>query len=141
MNAIVVYHSRTGITQKYGNEIHDFLKNNNLTSKVLPITEVKPADVEEAEIVLLGCWTSGLFFFLQHPDKIWKKHALELPDMKNKKVGYFTTYKTAAGSMFKNMSRVVAGKLSGPVNLMLKSRNGSLSEENKKLLNEFIGIA
>lgn len=138
MKALVVYHSKTGITKKFGNEINNFLKEKKYTSEVMRIEEVKPNDIGGADIVFLGCWTSGLFLFLQHPDSVWKKYASQLPEMKNKKVGFFTTYKVATGSMFKNMNKVIGQKLIVPVNFILKSKDGSLSDENKKMLNDFL---
>lgn len=138
MEALIVYHSKTGITKDFGNEIDTFLKENNISSKILPFDEAKPEDFTKPDMVLLGCWTSGLFLFGQHPDGIWKKNAKLLPELKNKKIGFFTTYKLATGSMFRNMEKVIKDKLSDNVHFTLKSKNGKLSEENKNQLKEFI---
>ena len=138
MKALVVYYSKTGRTRQLAYEIDKYLKENNLQSKMISIYDVQPEDIMHSDMVLLGCWTSGLFFVLQHPNKTWKEYAAKFPDMKGKKVGFFTTYKTATGSMFRNLYKNLKDKLAGPVTLNLKSRNTKLSEENKILIKEFI---
>jgi hypothetical protein len=105
---------------------------------MISIYDVQSENIEQAEILLLGCWTSGLFFFLQHPDKTWREYAARFPDLNSKKVGFFTTYKTATGSMFRRMFKNLKGRLAEPVSLKMKSRNGKLSDKNKALIKEFI---
>lgn len=140
MKSLVVYYSKTGRTRQFAVEIDKFLKENNLDSKMISVYDVKPEDITNADIILLGCWTSGLFFILQHPDKTWKEYAAKFPDMKSKKVGFFTTYLTLTGSMFRNMQKNLKGKLSEPVTLNLKSRNTKLSEKDRQLTKEFISV-
>lgn len=140
MKSLVVYYSKTGRTRQFAVEIDKFLKDNNLDSRMISVHDVKPEDITHADIILLGCWTSGLFFILQHPDKTWKEYAAGFPEMNGKKVGFFTTYKTATGSMFRNMYKNLKDKLSEPVNLNLKSRNTKLSDDNKSLIKAFIAV-
>jgi flavodoxin len=141
MEAIVIYHSKTGITKNFGNEISLYLQEKNIPSKVISVDEVKPEDILKCDTLFIGCWTSGLFLFAQHPDPEWKKYALLFPEMKNKKVAFFTTYKLATGSMFRKMEKVIREKLSESVHYNLKSKNGKLSEENKKQIQEFVKSA
>jgi len=82
--------------------------------------------------------THGLFVILQHPDKTWRQYAKQFPNLNGKKTGFFTTYKLATGSMFVRMNKVLKGKLDKPVKFNLKSKNGKLSESNKKLINQFL---
>ncbi len=119
-------------------EIDKYLKENHLDSKMISIYDVQPEDITQSDMVLLGCWTHGLFFIFQHPDKTWKEYAAGFPDLNGKKVGFFTTYKTATGSMFRRMYKNLKGRLKEPVTLQLKSRNGKLSDKNKALIKEFI---
>src|SRR4030042_6817622 len=138
MKALVIYYSKTGRTRQMAYETDKYLKENNLNSKMISIYDVRPEDIMQVDIVLLGCWTSGLFLILQHPDKTWKEYAAKFPDLKGKKVGFFTTYRIVTGSMFRNLYKNLKGKLTEPVTLNLKSRNGKLSDENKALIKEFI---
>lgn len=132
--AIIIYHSKTGITKKFGEEISGFLKENSIQPEIFSINEFKNEKLNNAEYVFIGCWTSGLMLFLQHPEKVWVKFAQQLPDLTGKKTGLFTTYKLATGSVFDKMKKQVKGEIL----IELKSRNGLLSGANKILLSEFI---
>ena len=132
--AIIIYHSKTGITKKMGEEIYSFLKENNIHAEIYSIQEFKPDMLDDSDLVLLGCWTSGLMLFLQHPEKVWVNFASGLPDLNGKKVGLFTTYKLATGSMFGKMKKHIKGNILAE----LKSKNGKLTDINKSVLLDLI---
>ena len=140
MNSLIIYYSKTGRTRQMAYEINKYLKENDLNSKMISIYDVQPEDITQSEILLLGCWTHGLFFILQHPDKTWRENAARFPDLSGKKVGFFTTYKTATGSMFRRMHKNLKNRITEPVALQLKSRDGKLSDKNRALLKEFIAV-
>ena len=133
MKAHVTYLSKTGITRKYASEIDTFLRANQTESIMQNIHDVNPEDAGLADLVLLGAWCHGLFIFLQHPDKPWVEFARKLPDLSGKKVALFTTYKLATGSMFKKMRKQLKLGENQPIEIF-KSKNGSLSEEDKERL-------
>jgi len=137
MKAFVTYLSKTGITRKYASEIDAVLRNNQVESIMQNIHDANPEDAGEADIVLLGAWCHGLFIVLQHPDKPWVEFARKSPDLSEKKVALFTTYKLATGSMFKKMRKHLILGENQPVEIF-KSKNGSLSEEDKGRLLEWI---
>ena len=130
MKAFVTYLSKTGITRKYASEIDAVLRNNQVESIMQNIHDADPSDAGEADLVLLGAWCHGLFILLQHPDKPWVEFARKIPDLSGKKVALFTTYKLATGSMFKKMQKQLILADNQPVEIF-KSKNGSLSEEDK----------
>jgi flavodoxin len=133
---LIIYNSQKGTTKKYGNEIGKFLRSEDVDSKVISISEFNASEIDRYDSVMLGCWTSGLLVCMQHPQQEWTDFAKKLPDLKNKKIGFFTTYKIATGSMFKKMKMHLKDKISG-VSLEIKSRNGLLSESNIKELMSF----
>ncbi len=136
IKAHVTYLSKTGITRKYASEMDAFLRANQIESLMQNIHDANPADIGGADLVLLGAWCHGLFILLQHPDKPWVEFARQLPDLSGKKVALFTTYKLATGSMFKKMKKQL--KLGEDQRVeIFKSRNGSLSEEDKTRLLEW----
>ncbi len=135
--ALIIYNSRKGTTKKLGEEIGNFLHTKNINSKVIPIYDFKEKEMNEYEYVLLGCWTSGLFVIMQHPQKDWINFTKRLPNLKSKKVGLFTTYKLATGSMFKKM-RMHLEEKTDKILLELKSRDGMISKFNTEKLAEFI---
>jgi hypothetical protein len=76
--------------------------------------------------------------FLQHPDKIWIEFAKQLPELNGKKIGLFTTYKLATGSMFLKMKKHIKCNQDNII-VEMKSRRGHLTEPVltglKKLIN------
>jgi flavodoxin len=136
--AVIVYHSKTGTTKKYAEEIASYLKSKGVSTRISSIQAFQGNLLNDSDFVFLGCWTNGLMFILQHPDREWKDFAAKLPSVPDVKVALFTTYKILTGSMFKNMYKQLKGKFTTP-SLELKSRNGSLSENDKQALENLIG--
>jgi hypothetical protein len=63
-----------------------------------------------------------------------------VPVITRPRIGLFTTYKLATGSMFAQMRRHLVGRMPAP-GLELKSRTGRLSEANLHALERFIAGA
>jgi flavodoxin len=135
--ALIIHHSKTGTTKKYGNEIAVFCQQNGIETKVISIDEFDQKDLNETDYLFLGCWTHGHMIFNQHPDKYWVSFANGLPTINNKKVVLFTTYKIATGSMFRKMKERLKCD-SKFIKLELKSRNGKLNEQTSALLRNSI---
>lgn len=135
--AAIIYHSKRGTTQKYAAEIAFYLKKKGIESKVTSVQKFSSKDIAAVDYIFFGCWTSGLFFFLQHPEKEWIQFAKSLPQNLTAKTALFTTYKISTGSMFRNMKNCLQGKTKD-ASLLLQSRNGELSEFNRELINKFI---
>ena len=135
--AVIVYQSRTGITEKFGNEISKYISGKGIDTQTLSAKEYKSGIAEQADYLLLGCWTAGFLLLFQHPDMVWKQFAGKLPKLADKKVALFTTYKIATGSMFKSMKKHL-GKADSDL-VELRSKRGILSEENKAALERFLG--
>ncbi|MCF8332272.1 MAG: flavodoxin domain-containing protein [Bacteroidales bacterium] len=139
MNIVIIYNSKQGTTRAYAGEIADYLQTKGQHNvKIFSIEDADTEAIDDANVILIGSWTSGLYFFGQKPDKKWKQFAKSLPELNNKTVGFFTTYKLLTGSMFKNMNKHLKTKLNSPVDIFLKSRNSSLTDENKISLNHIV---
>jgi flavodoxin len=136
-SALIIYHSRTGITRRYAENIGAYLSSAGVEVQILSIQEYTPETLPGKDYLFLGCWTSGLFFFLQHPDKAWKEFVSKLPARIESKIAFFTTFKLLTGSMFRNMLAGLWGRISS-IPLEFKSKNGSLSEGDKERLNRLI---
>lgn len=135
--AVIIYHSRTGTTKKYGEEIGDYLTSKGIDAQVTSTIVFRNDMLDGADYIFFGCWTSGLMFILQKPEKSWVEFAERLSSKPDAKIALFTTYKILTGSMFRNMIKHLNGKCSPPT-LELKSRNGLLSVHNKQSLDQFI---
>jgi flavodoxin len=136
--AVIFYNSKHGTTKKYAEEIGVYLMQKGINTNIVSINEYSNALLSDADYLFLGCWTSGLFFFLQQPEKIWKEFAAKLPKPLYVKVALFTTYKVLVGSMFIGMRKELKTEM-GTASTELKSRNGLLSQADKLILDNFIG--
>ena len=140
--AMVVYRSHTGITRRYGEEIAAFLELRGMTVTVVSVGECEMSSLSGADYLFLGCWTSGLFVVMQHPDEPWLAFVRDMPKLRSAaeggpKVALFTTYKFVAGSQFAKM-RAALGSKTSPPELELKARDGHLSPKDDEALELFI---
>ncbi len=135
--AVVVYRSHSGVTRRYGEEIGACLTRHGIATSVASVGDCDFATVADADYLLLGCWTSGLFVILQHPDEPWLAFVRDMPETKRPRVALFTTYLLATGSQFPKMRAAVTGKTNAP-ELELKSRHGRLSAADEKALEKFM---
>lgn len=133
--ALIIYNSKTGTTKKYAEQIGEYISLKDIQTNVISIEEHSEELYENVDYILFGCCTHGLMFFLQHPEKLWKKYAQKVPEIQNAKVGIFATYKILTGSMFKNMHKELNGKISNDY-VSLKSKDGLLSDRDKLILEE-----
>jgi flavodoxin len=136
--AAIVYRSRTGTTRRFAEEIGAFLAARGLEARVVSIGECDVDALRDVDVVLLGCWTEGLFIVRQHPDRPWVSFARRLPALTVPRVGLFATYKLATGSMFAKMREALVGT-GAVVRLELKSRDGTLSDAQRQALERFLG--
>ena len=137
MKAVIVYRSHSGVTRGYGEEIGRFLTGHGVAAQVVSVGECDFASLAEADYLFLGCWTSGMFFVMQHPDEPWLAFVRDMPATPRPKAALFTTYKFATGSQFRKMRAALGDKTAAP-NLELKSRNGRLSAADKLALEHFV---
>jgi flavodoxin len=136
MKALVVYNSKTGTTEKMASQIAAHLAENKMDVKLSSIHEVKLSDIEQADRLYMGTWTSGFMLFGQKPEKEWKQFSRRLPVGIRKRTTLFTTYKVLTGSMFRNMRRDLSYKGLQVENNVLKSKTGILSDVQKQILVE-----
>lgn len=135
--AIVYYSSKKGTTKYFGEEIGVYLKEKHYETKVISVLDAKPEQIDDVELVLLGGWTHGLFIIFQHPDKNWINFTKSLPPLKGKKVGLFTTYKIATGSLFRKMKKYLKNKTDN-IDFTLESKSEKLLDSHKVLLDKFL---
>jgi flavodoxin len=136
--AAVVYLSATGTTRRYAEAIGAELTARGIDTRVASIEDCDPATIAGTDLVLLGCWTQGLFIVGQHPDVPWVSFARDLPDLGKAKVALFATYKVRTGSMFRRMREALAPSHAS-VSLQLASRHGTLSEADRRALEAWVG--
>ena len=137
--AVVVYRSHSGVTRHYAEEIGAYLDTRGVAARVVSVGECDMSTLADADYLLLGCWTSGLFVVGQHPDEPWLAFVRDMPHLTGPgpKVGLFTTYKLLTGSQFPKMRAALRGKAPAP-ELELKSRSGHMSPKDDEAIDIFL---
>jgi flavodoxin len=135
--AVVVYRSRTGTTRRLAEEIGAHLRARGLDTRVGSVGEIEPASLAQADVVLLGCWTSGLLLVGQHPDAPWIDFAHDVPSLAGRRVALFATYKLRTGSMFRRMRAALHGVDDRRIP-ELQSRDGRLGPDTRRALDELL---
>ena len=140
MKAIVLYYSHRGTTANYGREIAMYLWSKGLSVGLYPITEFDKTKLQDADFLIIGCWTCGCFVVAQHPHRRWKECAERFSGiLPSERIMLFTTYKIATGSMFRKMEKTL--RISKKIKAArLKSKTGFLSEADKKCIDAYISI-
>jgi flavodoxin len=138
--AMIIYRSKTGTTKKLGEKIYDYLQANDILADIRSIDRIHDLELPEYDLIFLGCWTSGLLFFMQRPEKLWTDFAQKLPELKSERTILFTTYKIRTGSMFSEMKKCLRfADDSGDI-CEVKSRNGQLNKKNQLIIHERITL-
>ena len=71
MKITIIYNSHSGTTMGFAKSIGKYMEDKEAEVQIGSIDNYDKEFLSSADLVLLGCWTSGLFFFAQHPDKPW----------------------------------------------------------------------
>jgi len=139
MQVVIAFDSRTGNTERAARLIGRRLLDAGATVIVDSIDDVDYKDLAQADLVIVGTWTGGLFFFGQHPGGA-AKISTTLPDLWDKPTYAFVTYAHNAGPAAKKMGEVLDAM--GAVNLGAAAfHRKKLEEETAEfvegILNEF----
>jgi sulfite reductase alpha subunit-like flavoprotein len=135
--ALIIHQSKKGHTRRYGEEIGKFLAEKGIESRVISLEDYSTDLLQDVSHLFLGCWTSGLFLFAQHPDKAWIHTVQKMTLPEGIQIGLFTTYVLATGSMFRAMKKHIPGK-SDIAMPEWKSKNCLLSDLDKETITRFI---
>jgi hypothetical protein len=105
MKATVVYESLTGNTATAGAHIAAELTAAGIEAVACPITQVDLQSLSDSDLVVVGSWTDGMFFFGQRPGRSGR--LTKLPVIDGKKAAVYCTYAINAGKTLPKMSRIV----------------------------------
>ena len=133
--ALIIFQGTNSTTQKYGEEIAQFLLNRGLSAELIPINRFEPKKLEDADYLLLSGWSNGILF--SRTDNEWVNFVKRLPTLNGIKTALFATYKIFPGGMFRSMKKYLREKTDN-LAFAFKSRDGSLSISDKLDLNDFI---
>lgn len=138
MKAVITYYSHKGHTANYAREIAMHLWSRGVSVSLCSLSDFDKKKAAEADILVLGCWTSGFFVVGQHPHRRWREFARSIAgEYSAKRFILFTTYKIRTGSMFRRMQHELGLPPSERV-ARLKSRTGRLSAQDREYLDNYI---
>jgi flavodoxin I len=91
VRAVIIYESLTGNTRRASEIIARELGRQGVATTVCNITSVDLDALSQAELVVVGTWTDGLFFFGQRPGRGGRLKD-KLPAMQGKRAATFVTF-------------------------------------------------
>lgn len=107
MRVVVIYESLTGNTRKASHLIADELVAAGHTAVACPTTGIDYQALHEADVVVIGGWTDGLFFVGQKPGRAGRLR--NLPALVGKRAVCFVTYALDAGRTLEKLAAIVEG--------------------------------
>jgi hypothetical protein len=107
VRVVVIYESLTGNTRKASHLIADELIAAGHQAVACPTTAIDYQALHEAEVVVVGGWTDGLFFVGQKPGRAGRIR--NLPALAGKRAVCFVTYALDAGRTLEKLSAIVEG--------------------------------
>lgn len=105
MQVVIIYESLTGNTERAARLIGDAFYDRHVASKIYPVGGFDPVAVAEADLIIAGSWTDGLFVVGQRPAK--RKKFTALPDLTGKQCVVFCTYALHPGKTLDKFTTVL----------------------------------
>ena len=109
MNTIVIYESLTGNTAKAADIIGGELVAAGLAvGAVCPTTEIDYQALSDADLVVLGTWTDGIFVVGQRPGRAGRLR--KLPALAGKQAVAYCTFALNPGHTLDKMGKILEAK-------------------------------
>lgn len=121
MKAVVIYESLTGNTRKAAGFIAAELERGGMTATAHPVTAIDYQSLAEADLVVVGSWTDGLFFVGQRPGRAGRLK--KVPYISGKKCAVYCTYAVDPGSVLDKMVSLMEDRGADVVGGMAIRRN------------------
>ena len=106
MAAVVIYESLTGNTKRAAELIGRELAGRGIESTICPITAIDLQALSAADLVVVGSWTDGMFFFGQRPGRGGRIKD-KLPAMAGKRAVTFITFALEPRKALDKLSDIV----------------------------------
>lgn len=121
MKAVVIYESLTGNTRKAAWHIAAELNRGGMAVTLVPITALNFQALAEADLVVVGSWTDGLFFVGQRPGRSGRLR--KLPYIQGKRCAVFCTYAVDQGKVLEKMVTMMEDRGADVIGGMAIRRN------------------
>ena len=107
MRVVVIYESLTGNTRRASHLLAAELVALGHAAVACPTTAIDYQALHEADLVVVGGWTDGLFFVGQRPGRASRLR--NLPALRGKRAVCFVTYALDAGRTLDKLLAIVEG--------------------------------
>jgi flavodoxin I len=104
--AVIIYESLTGNTRRAAEIIGQELGARGVPVTVCNITAIDLQALSEADLVVVGSWTDGMFFFGQRPGRGGRIKE-RLPAMRGKRAATFVTFALEPRKALDKLSDIV----------------------------------
>ena len=105
MRAVVIYESLTGNTRKAGVMIARELTAQGIDAVACPVTDINFQALSDADLVVIGSWTDGVFVVGQRPGRAHRLRAM--PALGGKRAVVYCTYALDPGRTLDKMTTIV----------------------------------
>ena len=137
MRAIVIHESLTGNTERAAHHIVDELRAADVTAIACPTTGVDYQALAEADLVIVGSWTDGLFLFGQKPGR--SARIANLPYLSGKRAAVYCTYAIETGRTLEKLEDIVRSRGADVIGGMAIRRN-RLAEGSAEFVGRLLGV-
>lgn len=137
MNAIIIYESLTGNTKKAAEFMAEELRAKGVGAVACSTTAIDYQALADAELVVVGSWTDGLFLFGQKPASAGRLS--QLPFLNGKRAAVFCTYALETGKTLQKLETIIAGRGAEVIGGMAIRRN-RLQEGSVDFVSRLLGV-
>lgn len=137
MRAVVIHESLTGNTEKAAHLIVGHLAEAGVEAVACPTTDVDYQALADADLVIVGSWTDGLFLFGQKPARAAR--IAQLPFLTGKKAAVYCTYAIETGRTLEKLEQLVRDRGADVVGGMAIRRN-RLDEGSADFVDRLLGV-
>jgi hypothetical protein len=133
----IIYESLTGNTKRASRLLAAGLEDAGHPTSASPITKIDYQALADADLVVIGTWTDGLFVVGQRPGRAGRLRAL--PALDGKRCVVFCTYALDAGKVLSKMEAIVTGR-GGDVVGGMTVRRDRLEADVAELLDSLLTV-
>ena len=137
MKATVIYESLTGNTRKAGEKIAEELNRSGIETVACSIKMIDLQHLSESDLVVIGSWVDGMFFFGQKPAGV--RRLVELPVIHGKKAAVYCTYALETGKTLEKLQGIVERRGGDVIGGMAIRRN-KIHDESVEFVDRLVGV-
>lgn len=137
MRAVVIYESLTGNTARAAELIAAGFTSRGVSTTACPTTAIDYQALADADLVVVGSWTDGLFFVGQRPARAGR--LAQLPFITGKTCAVYCTYAIDTGKTLDKLSDIMRARGGDVIGGMAIKRN-RLEEGADEFVDRVLGV-